>query len=142
MHRIRGPFNVNGPVDHISLSMTSSVDASAPFDVTGVDVSPGDEVVIIGRQGEESWQQIDAREMAALIGTIPWEVVCRLGTRIGARPRLRAGESVLDPDAVPGAGDERDGVGFGFLDAVTAGGCRARRVGDGVVQVDVAELVG
>jgi hypothetical protein len=66
----------------------------------------------------------------------------RLGTRIGARPRLRAGESVLDPDAVPGAGDERDGVGFGFLDAVTAGGCRARRVGDGVVQEDVAELVG
>ena len=52
-------------------------------DVTGLgDVQPGDEVVIIGRQGDESWQQIDAREMAALIGTIPWEVVCRLGTRI------------------------------------------------------------
>ena len=52
-------------------------------DVTGLgDVEPGDEVVIIGRQGDESWQQIDAREMAALIGTIPWEVVCRLGTRI------------------------------------------------------------
>jgi alanine racemase len=52
-------------------------------DVTGLgDVQPGDEVVIIGRQGDESWQQIDAREMAAIIGTIPWEVVCRLGTRI------------------------------------------------------------
>ena len=51
-------------------------------DVTGLDVEPGDEVVIIGRQGHESWQQIDAREMAAAIGTIPWEVVCRLGTRI------------------------------------------------------------
>jgi alanine racemase len=52
-------------------------------DVTGLgDVQPGDEVVIIGRQGDESWQQIDAREMAAVIGTIPWEVVCRLGTRI------------------------------------------------------------
>ena len=52
-------------------------------DVTGlVDVSPGDEVVIIGRQGEESWQQIDAREMAAAIGTIPYEVVCRIGSRI------------------------------------------------------------
>ena len=52
-------------------------------DVTGVeDVSPGDEVVIIGRQGEASWQQIDAREMAAAIGTIPYEVVCRIGSRI------------------------------------------------------------
>ena len=51
-------------------------------DVTGVDVEPGDEVVIIGRQGEASWQQIDAREMAAAIGTIPWEIVCRLGTRV------------------------------------------------------------
>jgi alanine racemase len=51
-------------------------------DVTGLDVAPGDEVVIIGRQGHESWQRIDAREVAASIGTIPWEVVCRLGTRI------------------------------------------------------------
>jgi alanine racemase len=52
-------------------------------DVTGLgDVQPGDEVVIIGRQGDESWQRIDAREMAAVIGTIPWEVVCRLGMRI------------------------------------------------------------
>ena len=52
-------------------------------DVTGLDeVQPGDEVVLLGRQGDESWQQIDAREMAAAIGTIPWEIVCRLGTRI------------------------------------------------------------
>jgi alanine racemase len=52
-------------------------------DVTGLeDVTPGDEVVILGRQGEETWQRIDAREVAAAIGTIPWEVVCRLGTRI------------------------------------------------------------
>jgi alanine racemase len=52
-------------------------------DVTTLgDVQPGDEVVILGRQGSESWQQIDAREVAAAIGTIPWEVVCRLGTRI------------------------------------------------------------
>ena len=52
-------------------------------DVTGLDVvEPGDEVVILGRQGDETWQQIDAREVAAAIGTIPWEIVCRLGTRI------------------------------------------------------------
>jgi alanine racemase len=52
-------------------------------DVTNLgDVQPGDEVVILGRQGSESWQQIDAREVAAAVGTIPWEIVCRLGTRI------------------------------------------------------------
>ena len=52
-------------------------------DVTDVgEVQPGDEVVLLGRQGEESWQQIDAREVAAAVGTIPWEIVCRLGTRI------------------------------------------------------------
>jgi alanine racemase len=52
-------------------------------DVTGLDdVQPGDEVVILGTQGEESWQQIDARELAASVGMIPWEVVCRLGSRI------------------------------------------------------------
>ena len=52
-------------------------------DVTDLaDVQPGDEVVILGQQGDESWQQIDAREVAASIGTIPWEIVCRLGTRV------------------------------------------------------------
>lgn len=52
-------------------------------DVTHLDgVQPGDEVVILGRQGDESWQQIDAREVASSIGTIPWEIVCRLGTRV------------------------------------------------------------
>ena len=48
-------------------------------DVTGMDVSPGDDVVIIGSQGGD---RIDVREMAATIGTIPWEVVCRIGSRI------------------------------------------------------------
>jgi alanine racemase len=48
-------------------------------DVTGEDVSPGDEVVLIGRQGNE---EVTAREIAGAIGTIPWEVVCRLGSRI------------------------------------------------------------
>jgi alanine racemase len=52
-------------------------------DVTDVgEVQPGDEVVLLGRQGEESWQRIDAREIAGAIGTIPWEIVCRLGSRI------------------------------------------------------------
>ncbi len=51
-------------------------------DVTGLDVSPGDDVAIIGAQGDEA---ITAREVAAAIGAIPWEVVCRLGARIERR---------------------------------------------------------
>jgi alanine racemase len=52
-------------------------------DVTDVEqVSPGDEVVFLGSQGGESWQTIDAREMASWVGTIPYEVVCRLGARV------------------------------------------------------------
>ena len=48
-------------------------------DVTGLDVSPGDEVVIIGSQDNDA---IDVREMAAQIGTIPYEILCRIGSRI------------------------------------------------------------
>jgi alanine racemase len=48
-------------------------------DVTGLDVSPGDEVVIIGAQGSD---RIDVREMAAQIGTIPYEILSRIGSRI------------------------------------------------------------
>jgi alanine racemase len=48
-------------------------------DVTGMDVSPGDEVVIIGSQGDD---RIDVRETAATIGSIPWEILCRVGSRI------------------------------------------------------------
>jgi alanine racemase len=48
-------------------------------DVTGLDVSPGDEVVLIGNQGND---RIDVREMAATIGTIPYEILCRIGARI------------------------------------------------------------
>ena len=40
------------------------------IDVTGIDVSPGDEVVIFGRQGDE---RLDVREIAAAMGTIPWD---------------------------------------------------------------------
>jgi alanine racemase len=48
-------------------------------DVTGMEVFPGDDAVILGAQGDD---RIDAREMAATIGTIPWEIVCRVGSRI------------------------------------------------------------
>ena len=49
------------------------------IDVTGLDVSTGDEVVIVGEQGGE---EIGMREIAASIGTIPYELLCRVGTRI------------------------------------------------------------
>jgi alanine racemase len=48
-------------------------------DVTGLEVEPGDPVVLLGAQGDD---RIDVREMAATIGTIPWEIVCRIGSRI------------------------------------------------------------
>jgi alanine racemase len=49
------------------------------IDVTGTEVSPGDEVVLIG---EQDGQVIDVREMAGTIDTIPYELLCRIGSRI------------------------------------------------------------
>jgi alanine racemase len=49
------------------------------IDVTGTDVAPGDEAVIIGEQAGAS---IGVREIAAAIGTIPYELLCRVGSRI------------------------------------------------------------
>jgi alanine racemase len=52
-------------------------------DVTDVPgVSIGDEVVLIGSQGRHS---ITAWDVADLTGTVPWEVLCAIGSRV---PRL------------------------------------------------------
>src|SRR3989442_3423046 len=40
-------------------------------DVTGLAAEPGDDVVLLGSQGGD---RIDVREMAATIGTIPYEI--------------------------------------------------------------------
>jgi alanine racemase len=56
------------------------------IDVTGLDVAPGDEVVIVGAQGDGD---IGVREIAASIGTIPYELLCRVGTRIERLYQLR-----------------------------------------------------
>jgi alanine racemase len=48
-------------------------------DVSDLVVETGDEVVIVGQQGGD---RIDVREIAAAIGTNPYEVLCRVGTRI------------------------------------------------------------
>jgi len=49
------------------------------LDVTGMGVEPGDEVVITGRQGED---EITVGEMAGWVGTIPYELLCRVGNRV------------------------------------------------------------
>jgi len=48
-------------------------------DVGNLPVRAGEEAVLIGRQGNKS---ITAEEIAALCGTIPYEIVCGLGSRI------------------------------------------------------------
>jgi len=53
------------------------------LDVTDIeDAEAGDEVVLLGRQGEA---EIGARELAERAGTIPYEVLCRLGQRLPRR---------------------------------------------------------
>jgi alanine racemase len=52
-------------------------------DVTEIgDVDPGDEVVFLGAQGDGAVQRLDAREMANAVSTIPYEILCRLGSRV------------------------------------------------------------
>tara|TARA_Y100001960_G_scaffold194768_1_gene203889 strand:+ start:261 stop:458 length:198 start_codon:yes stop_codon:yes gene_type:complete len=52
---------------------------STTIDVTDNLVQPGDEVVVLGEQGDD---RIDAREIASSVGTVPHEILCRIGSRI------------------------------------------------------------
>jgi len=58
------------------------------MDLTLIDVTQvtsaqvGDEVVLIGKQGD---QEIRAEEVGRLAGTIPYEILCRIGSRV---PRI------------------------------------------------------
>jgi alanine racemase len=49
------------------------------------DVHPGDEVVLVGRQGDEA---VTAGELAGLLDTIEYEIACGLGARV---PRVYGG---------------------------------------------------
>ncbi|RPJ72862.1 MAG: alanine racemase [Acidobacteria bacterium] len=49
------------------------------IDASSGPVYPGDEVVFLGEQGGE---RLTVSEMASAIGSIPYEVLCRLGSRI------------------------------------------------------------
>jgi alanine racemase len=53
-------------------------------DVTGIPgVDVGDEVVLLGSQGVDSGvDSIDAWDLADLTGSIPWEVLCGIGSRV------------------------------------------------------------
>ena len=49
-------------------------------DTTGLpEVQPGDEVVLMGEQGTES---ISAEDIAGWVGTIPYEIICNLGSKV------------------------------------------------------------
>jgi alanine racemase len=58
------------------------------MDVTGIDVTSipgaqvGDEVVLIGRQGQ---RDLSAWNVAEVMRTIPYEVLCNIGKRV---PRI------------------------------------------------------
>lgn len=52
------------------------------LDVTEAGAELGDEVVLLGRQGDE---EITATELAAHAGTISWEILCHLGLRLPRR---------------------------------------------------------
>ena len=57
------------------------------IDVTAVpDAAPGDVAVLIGRQGGDA---IGADQLAAACGTIPWEILARIGPRV---PRVVVGD--------------------------------------------------
>ncbi|MDP9402453.1 MAG: alanine racemase [Actinomycetota bacterium] len=45
-------------------------------------VAAGDEVVLLGRQGDE---RIDAAEWAERLGTVPYEILCAISTRVPRR---------------------------------------------------------
>ena len=66
----RRPFAGNVTMDQILV------------DVGDDDVSVGDEVVLLGRQGDE---EITADEWAERLGTINWEIVCGFGPRLPRR---------------------------------------------------------
>ena len=64
-----------------SLAGTVTMDQIV-VDVGEADVALGDEVVLLGRQGDD---EITADEWAAKLGTISYEVVCSIGPRVPRR---------------------------------------------------------
>ena len=63
---------VRAPIAAVSMD-------SMIVDVTAVDADPGDEVVLLGAQGADL---LGACDVAGAIGTVPHEILCRIGARI------------------------------------------------------------
>jgi len=71
IHGRRAPVIGRVTMDQIMVDVTS---------VPGVSV--GDEVVVIGRQGDD---EITVDEIAGLVGTIPYDLLCSLGKQVQHR---------------------------------------------------------
>ena len=63
---------IRAPVAAVSMD-------SMIVDVTAIEASPGDEVVLLGSQGSDF---LGACDVAGAIGTVPHEILCRIGARI------------------------------------------------------------
>jgi alanine racemase len=77
--KLSNHFNLLVRGEYAPLVGRVSMDQSV-IDVTDIpDVAIGDEVVLIGPQGEES---ISAFDHAKAAGTIPWEIFTRIAARV------------------------------------------------------------
>lgn len=80
MHGVRVPVVGSVCMDQIML------------DVTGLSVRPGDEAVLLGRQGGE---EITSEELAGLAETIPYEIMTGISARV---PRVYPGQEGGEAD--------------------------------------------
>ena len=80
-------WRLTGKAEALVRGRRVAVAGSVTMDMTLLDVTDagaelGDEVVLLGRQGDE---EITATELAAHAGTISWEILCHLGLRLPRR---------------------------------------------------------
>ena len=84
-----GYFRANGPKGHLLVrGVRCPIRGRVTMDQIVIDVTRaagarvGEEVVALGSQGNAT---IDARELAAHSGTIPWEILTNIGARVPRR---------------------------------------------------------
>jgi alanine racemase len=80
-------WRLTGRAEALVQGLRVPVAGSVTMDMTLLDVTEtgaelGDEVVLLGRQGDE---EISALELAEHAGTISWEILCHLGLRLPRR---------------------------------------------------------
>jgi alanine racemase len=80
-------WRLTGKAEALARGCRVPVAGSVTMDMTLLDVTDagaelGEEVVLLGRQGDE---EITATELAAHAGTISWEILCHLGLRLPRR---------------------------------------------------------